>query len=393
MSSGGPSSTASASVYATSGNGPFACSSAVSSQCTVAANVVYWGETMIKFPSANSSNPVTPTDFYAPNKETFTIKSNGDPYPSAYETGELSRLDLDFGSTPAVIVPFTSAPEYALSADKSGYMYVVPAEVNGTGVTVSMGQFTTNDAALTSGAVSTQLPFQASQQPISPNTGNPICPLNTNGSPWTNNGTACDEIHEIAFLNNLAIVWPLNEAIEAYSGTLTKTGTGGSATYNYQFNTTPSLNPCPAPYTSLPIQCTGTNPNFPGAGTGAPVGAMAIASTPGSGGVPTATLWGITTEPSKGTWGWLYAYGVDSTPASPSITYLWDSGTGLNNCSLNSKAYGWIATSFTEPTLAAGAAYVPTICAVTGTSTQYSGCGQVPSSHIASGVLVFKACP
>ena len=90
--------------------------------------MVYWGETMIKFPSANSSNPVTPTNLYAPNKETFTIKSNGDPYPSAYETGELSRLDLDFGSTPAVIVPFTSAPEYALSADKSGYMYVVPAK-------------------------------------------------------------------------------------------------------------------------------------------------------------------------------------------------------------------------------------------------------------------------
>jgi hypothetical protein len=390
MSSGGPSSTASASVYAASGNGPFACSSPYESQCLTPGNVVYWGESVMKFPAANLSNPAKPADFYTPNKQRYTARSNGDLDPSDYQTGELSRLDLDFGSTPPVIIPLSGAPEFAMVGDKSGYMYVVPAEANGSGLSVSMGNFSTNDANLMTDAVSTQYPFPASQLPQYPNTGNPVCPLNSDGAPWTNNNTSCDEIHEIAFLDNLAFVWPLNESVEAFAGAATP----GTGTYNYQFNTTAVINPCPAPFTSLPSQCTGVGGplQFPGAGTGGSVGAMAIASESTDDG-PIATLWAITPEPGEGVWGWLFAYGIDSTVGSQSLTYLWDSGTGLKNCSSSPPADGWLATSFTEPTLANGAAYVPSVCVVTGTSTQYVNCSKVPSAHIASGILVFSTCP
>ena len=386
MSAGGPSSTASASVYAASGNGPFACSSPSGTECLTPGNVVYWGESVMKFPAANMSNPATPTDFYAPNEQRYTANSTGDPDPSAYQTGELSRLDLDFGSTPPVIIPLSGAPDFAMVGDKSGYMYVVPAEANGTSLTVSMGNFSTGDMNLMTDAVSTQYPFPASQLPQYPNTGHPVCPLNTDGAPWTNNGTSCDEIHEIAFLDNLAFVWPLNESVEAFAGVATP----GTGTYNYRFNTTAVINPCPAPFTGLPTNCTGAHPQFPG--TGGSVGAMAIASE-STGDGPIATLWAITPEPSEGVWGWLYAYGIDSTVGSQSLSYIWDSGTGLKNCSSSPPADGWLATSFTEPTLANGAAYVPSVCVVTGTSTQYVNCSKVPSAHIASGILVFSACP
>ena len=67
-------------------------------------------------------------------------------------------------------------------------------------------------------------------------------------------------------------------------------------------------------------------------------------------------------------------------------------GTAPNNCA-SPPADGWIATAFTEPTLANGVAYVPSLCVVKGTSTQYKNCVSVPSAHIASGVLAFSACP
>jgi len=73
--------------------------------------------------------------------------------------------------------------------------------------------------------------------------------------------------------------------------------------------------------------------------------------------------------------------------------YLWDSGTGLANCSSSPPANGWLATAFTEPTLANDAAYVPSVCVVTGTSTKYKNCLKVPSGNIASGILVFSTCP
>jgi hypothetical protein len=270
MSADGPSSgsTTANSVYVASGNGPFGCTSPNSSpscpasdgapqQCTSASSVAYWGESVIKFPTGT----LAPSDFYSPYKQRFTDHSAGDPTPALHQTEELSRFDLDFGSTAPVITPFTSgaAPMFAILGDKSGYLYVVPAEPNGTGVAAHLGEFQTNDAGLTTGAVSTQPPFQASQLPQLPNTVNPVCPLATNGSPWTNNGTECDEIHEIAFINNLAIVWPNNESVEVFKAQLSQPG--GSGTYQYQFGLAPVFNPCL--YSSLPAKCTQSDPEIP----------------------------------------------------------------------------------------------------------------------------------
>jgi hypothetical protein len=390
QSSGGPSSgsTSDNDVYAASGDGPFGCTSPSNSNCVNPGNVVYWGSSAMKFPAATSSNPLKPTDFYAPNQETFTLNSNGDPDPSAYETGELSRLDLDFGSTPPVIVPFASgvAPMFALLADKSGYLYVVPAEANGTGASVDMGEFRTGDVGLINGTVNTQLPFQASQLPQLPNTNPAICPLASNGSPWTNSNGSCDEIHEIALLalstsGQFAFLWPVNESVEVFRG---NAGTNGTD-WTYYVGTGPAFNPCPLGYATLPEDCQGSNPLYPGANSTLQGAAMAIAS-----GTNDATLWAITPDPNVGgTWGWLYAYTIDIEYGS--LYHLWDSGTGMGNCG-NTSANGWLATAFTEPTLANGAAYVPSVCVVTGTSNTYQNCGQVPATKIASGILVFSAC-
>jgi hypothetical protein len=199
---------------------------------------------------------------------------------------------------------------------------------------------------------------------------------------WTNNGKSCDEIHEIAFTNNLAIIWPFNESVEMFQGSLTSGGGG----YQYKFGTTPAFNPCNLSG-SLPAECTGTHPQFPGGGQGGALGAMAIASTPGG-----ATLWAITPEPGEVGWGWLYAYSINASP--PSLTYWWDSGTGLSNCNSSPPANGWLATSFTEPTLANGAVYVPTSCVLTNGQGPYVNCltAQKNTTDIASGILVFSTC-
>lgn len=391
QSSGGPSSgsTAANDVYAAAGNGPFGCTNPDSSQCPNPANVVYWGSSVMKFPSATSATPLTPLDFYAPNQQTYTTNSNGDPDASKYETGELSRLDLDFGSTPPVIVPLQSgqAPMFALVGDKSGYMYVMPAEPNGTTATVTMGEFQKNDKGLTNGAVNTQLPYQVSQLPVYPNTDPMVCPIASDGSPWTNGNGTCDEIHEIALLAladnpiQLAFVWPVNESVEVFAGNVGVTSTG----YNYTLSTEPQFNPCPIFGYTLPEDCQGSNPLYPGSLQGGAGGAMAIASAGTE-----ATLWAITPDPNVGgTWGWLYAYTIDIPDEF--LIHDWDSGTGMGNCG-NASANGWVATAFTEPTLANGAAYVPTVCVVTGTSMGYQNCLQVPPANIASGILVFSAC-
>ena len=194
---------------------------------------------------------------------------------------------------------------------------------------------------------------------------------------------ACDEIHEIAFISNLAIVWPYNESVEMFQGALTS----GGGNYQYKFNTTPAFNPCNLSTPPLPSNCTGAHPQFPGAGTGAALGAMAVASTPGA-----STLWAITPEPGQATWGWLYAYSIN--PATPSLNYWWDSGTGMNNCPSHPSASGWGATAFTEPTLANGAVYVPASCVVTNGAGPYVNCltAQSQTTNIASGILVFSSC-
>lgn len=399
MSSGGPSSTASAKVYAASGNGPLACTPSTATQCTNLGNMVYWGESAIQFPAANASNPATPTDFFSPYVQRYTNNSYGDSMPASTQTQELSRLDLDFGATAVVLISpeAGAAPYFAITADKSGYMYVTPAEPNGTGVPVMMGEFQQNDAGLTTltstNALTTEVSFQASQLPQAPNRGNPVCPLNdvTN---WTNTGN-CDEIHEIAALGRLAYVWPMNEGLEAFQGTLTETGSGSTATYNYtyvqpgQTVPTPVFNPCPLPLGSdPPAGCTGTYPNFPNVGT-ALGGTMAIAYTDVTS--PTASLWAIVPEPNEARWGLLYGYSLNTTTGG--LTYWWDShGSSMTNCTGHPTVGGWLATSFTEPTVANGVAYVPAACVVT-SGGPYTGCEKVPSTNIASGVLAFSACP
>jgi hypothetical protein len=211
--------------------------------------------------------------------------------------------------------------------------------------------------------------------------------LNSDGSPWTNNNVACDEIHEIAFFNNLAFVWPLNESVEAFQGTATP----GTGTYQYQFDTTAVINPCHAPFTGLPTKCTGVHPQFPGANAGGMVGAMAIASAPGPD--PTGTLWAIAPEPGEGGWGWFYAYAIDSTLGSQNLTYLWGSGTGLANCSSSPPCERMARHRLHRAHTRERRGLRDIRLLVTGTSTQYKNCLKVPSGNIASGILVFSTCP
>ena len=369
MSSKGPASTSAATVYVASGNGAFACTgSGGSGECTNAGNVQYWGEAAVKFPSASSSTPMAPADFYAPYVQTYTTnKPSGDPSPASYQTSELSRLDLDFGSAGMVIIPHTTT--FAMTADKSGYLYVMPAEGN------SMGEFQTGDSGLTGGSVTTQVPFQASRLPNSTDSTD-TCPVNDD-STWTYSGPACDGIYELAFWNDLLFVWPKAESVEAFQGTYTSA--------SYSFGTTPSFDPC----TGGSGNCQGAAPPFPRSNPSSRGAAFALAVDSSGDG----TLWGIvprqnTASTPSNAWGWLYAYSIGSGGA---LTYLWNNVTG-HNCS-SPPATGWFTTSFAEPTLANGAAYVPTVCAVTD-GNQYHTCADAAAaSAVASGVLVFSACP
>lgn len=369
MSSKGPASTASASVYLASGNGAFACTTTATS-CTAASGangVSYWGESAMKFPSATASNPMKPVDFFAPYPQRYTTnKTGGDPFPATYQTEELSRMDLDFGSSGVVIIPHTTA--FAMNADKSGYLYVMPAEAN------SLGLFQGGDSGLTGGTVTTQLPFQISRYPYGTNQG--ACPINTDSPDWTYTTTSCDEVHELAFWadNDLLFVWPVNESVEVFQGSYSST--------SYSFGTGPAFDPC-----LTAGNCTGEAPLFPRSQPNSEGGVMALAVD----GSDAGTLWGRVPRQNAATppsyvWGWLYAYSIAT---DGTLTHIWDSGTG-HNCS-SPPATGWFTTSFTEPTLANGAAYVPSLCAVTD-GNQYQYCGAVPTGAVASGILVFGTC-
>jgi hypothetical protein len=367
MSSKGPASTGSADVYVASGNGAFACTGSESSlECTSPSNVAYWGESAMKFPSAVNPAPMTPADFYAPYAETYTNnKVGGDEFPALYETEELSRLDLDFGSAGMVIIPHTVP--FVMTADKSGYLYVMPAESN------SLGRFKIGDAGLTGGTVTTQAPFQISRLPSMSNYTN-NCPV-YNDTTWTYSGPACDGVYGLAFWEDLLFVWPKDESVEVFQGTYSST--------SYSFGTSPAFDPC---LTSG--NCTGTAPPFPPSDASSRGAAVALAVSSGNG-----TLWGIVPQvnaastPSNA-WGSLYAYTIGS---GGTLTHIWDTGTG-HNCS-SPAATAWFTTSFTEPTLANGAAYVPAVCAVTD-GNQYQDCAAAAAaSAAASGVLVFTICP
>jgi hypothetical protein len=320
----------------------------------------------MKFPAANASNPVAPADFYAPYVESYTaLKSGLDSSPAAYETEELSRMDLDFGSSGVVIIPHTTT--FAMTSDKSGYLYVMPAESS------SLGQFQKLDAGLTGGTVTTQLPFHASRLPSSGD--ETPCPPNDDAT-WTYSGTACDGIYELAFWSDLLFVWPKAESVEVFQGTYSST--------SYSFGTTPAFDPCAI----MSGNCSGVTPPFPRSDPSSRGAAMSLAVDSSGDG----TLWGIVSRQNSASipsnaWGWLYAYTIGS---GGTLTPVWNNATG-HNCS-SPPATGWFTTSFTEATLANGAAYVPTVCAVTD-GNQYTQCSSVAGGAIASGVLVFATCP
>jgi hypothetical protein len=376
-----PASTTEADVYLAAGNGPFACNSG-GPNCKNSNTIYYWGESAMRFPEATDSNPMTPADFYAPYVQRYTANMNqgtpplGDsPTPASYQTEELSRLDLDFGTSGVILIPHTTF--FALTADKSGYAYVMPA--------AALGNFKQNDAGLTGGTVTTQVPFQLSRLPTSANSG--VCPIN-NETTWTHTTTSpCDEVHQMAFWNDLLVVWPVNESPMIYKGTFTTTPT---TTYTFPVNSTtgngsPTFDPCTYYGSS---KCTANN-NFPPSNVNSPGSVqMAIAAN----GTTAATLWAIVPQSNSAgsnIWGSLYAYQLSTS--TPQLTYKWDSYNS-QNCS-SPPATGWYTTAFTEPTLANGAAYVPTTCAIKN-GNAYSDCvtaGGV-SGAIESGIIVFSTC-
>ncbi|MGA2590580.1 MAG: hypothetical protein ABSH32_11730 [Bryobacteraceae bacterium] len=193
----------------------------------------------------------------------------------------------------------------------------------------------------------------------------------------------------MAFWNDLLVVWPINESVEVYKGTF---ATSPTTSYTFPVSGTtgngiPTFDPC------LTSGNCGQFLNFPPANVHSAGGTpMAIAAN----GTTAATLWGIVPQPNLATsptsyiWGTLYAYQISTT--SPQLTYEWDS-YNHQHCS-SAPATGWYATSFTEPTLANGAAYVPTVCTIKNGNT-YSNCptaGGVTGA-IESGIIVFSTCP
>ncbi len=373
MSSKGPSSDYSANVYIGAGNGPFACTgSGTSLQCTNPSNVSYWGQSAAKLPAATSGASPSmgvPGDFFAPYVQRYTTNmTTGDSSPASYQTEELSRMDLDFATSGIVLIPHGSGVNiFSVTSDKSGYLYTMPAGSN------SMGLFHTGDAGLTGGTVNTQTPFQASRLPTTAN--QTVCPIN-NSSTGKFSSTPCDEIHELAWFNDLMFVWPVNESVEVFQGSLTNSNN------TYSFGTTPVYDPC---LTSG--NCTGTTPPFPPSNQNSEGPGMALAADSSN----DATLWAIVPQHNSAgatTAGTLYAYTVNS---NGSLTHIWDNVTG-HNCS-SPPATGWLVPSFTEPTLANGAVYVPTYCSVTN-GGHYATCSAAASAGgVASGIIVFTTCP
>jgi hypothetical protein len=400
MSSKGPSSDGSANVFVASGNGPFGCNTGATDcsdthGCTSLSGVKYWGSSAIKFPAATTGTPPVmgnPSDFYAPYVETYTTNMpSGDLNAACYQTEELSRLDLDFGVCGVVLIPEVNV--FAMTCDKSGYLYVMPAPG-------SLGLFQYGDVGLTGSTYTTQQPFQITRFPT---ILNQTCEtVNSDGTVITG---ACDEPHELAFNNDMLFAWPQGEAVLSYTGQLSNS----NQTYKFPG---PRITPC-MPGSSDPCSCTGTNctPKIPQPTKNSSGGGFALAAnnhTPAA-----ATLWAVlpqsnfSTMHSSTNWGQLFAYTVNS---DASVSWIWDtvhgdgtgSGSGHGFCA-SPPAKGWYLPSFTEPTLAewgtpgstAYAAYVPTNCVITD-SNSYASCQaafNAGDTGLVSGVLVFTTCP
>lgn len=346
--------------------------------------------------------PLIPHDFFSPNPERYTINRPGlDPDPAPYQNQELNRVDQDFGTGGAMIIPEPGGANFLASADKSGYLYLMPP-ASGEIATSSLGGFRPGDAGLNGAGLPyvTQTPFQASRHP-QPGDANPVCTA-VNATGKITDGAACDEIHELAWNNDLLFVFPAGESIEVFKGTYTA---GPPA--QYSVGTTPAVDPCDITCNcSKTAGCTAPPP-FPQATAGSGGGAMALAAdnatVTASCPIPACvTLWTIVPQANAAgsyTTGSLYSYDVASTPA---LTHTWDSLSPASHQCANPPVSAWFTTAFTEPSLADnqqagasyGAVYVPTVCATTNTDgTKYPSCTKVPASNIASGVLVYTNCP
>jgi hypothetical protein len=328
-----------------------------------------------------------------------------DPDPAPYQNEELNRVDQDFGTGGAVIIPQAGGANFLATADKSGYLYLMPPASGEIG-TSSLGGFRPGDAGLTGAGLAlpyvTQAPFQASRHP-QPGDANPVCTA-VNATGKITDGEACDEIHELAWNNDLFFVYPAGESLEVFQGTYS-----AGPPVQYTVGTTPAFDPCDITCNcSKTAGCTAAPP-FPQSTAASAGGAMALAAdnTTVTATCPTpscVTLWNIVplanTAGSQG-WGALYSYNVTSTP-TPTLTHSWDSLSPASHKCTNAPASGWFTTAFTEPTLADnqqsatsyGAVYIPTVCATTNTDgTKYASCTKVPAASIASGVLVYTNCP
>lgn len=323
-----------------------------------------------------------PQDFYAPYKELYTINlPSNDLHPATYQTQELSRVDQDFGTGGAVVIP-QAGGNFVMTADKSGYGYLMPPPFGET-TSSTLGQFQPNDQGLTNGlAFTTEPPFQLSRHPQFNESG--YCPaLDQNNTGELIRSGACDEVHELTWNNDLLFVLPSNESLEVFQGHYTPATRTTPA--NYTFGTVPAYDPCPA-------GCTGSNPPFPPSDPNSAGGAMAVAAWGTA-----ASLWTIVPQVinSASNVGTLYAYAASSA----NLSHLWDTLNPPAACK-SPAASGWVPTAFTEPTLAEnqqtatayGAVYVPTVCAIT--NPLYTDCATAAQNHaVASGVLVFTSCP
>jgi hypothetical protein len=365
----------------------------------------------MQFPSAANANPTVPQDFYAPNANLYAVLpgSLDTGTPASSQTQELSRVDQDFGTGRVVIIAQPGSVNFISTADKAGFLYLTPPP-RGEGNTNGLGQFQTGDTGLIGNSglsFTTQLPTLISRNP---STGTRVCTsVNQYGKLG---GTSCDEIHELAYNNNLLLVWPSNETVEMFPGTFTA-GSGSSPTM-YTFGA--KYDPCPGA-----VQCTG----FPQADPASAGGAMAIAADNGAN-PPAASLWSIVPQPnpaggtSPTSVGTLYAHEIcttgdagrsrdcTATPANLVSLFSFNPLPPQKSlpCSSSTSITGWYATSFTEPSVAEiqtsgsslGAVYVPMVCGRTDTfaNTNYSTCNQLkPPGAPApvSGVAVFTTCP
>jgi hypothetical protein len=359
MSGRGPSSDYIGNVYFGAGNGSFGCTTS-GSTCTSASALNNFGESATELTAAS----VSPADFYAPytNHAVNDQPANGNPFSAAGTQVEaLNRYDLDFG-TPGVILFDTfvnsGAQNWLTTADKTGYVYVMPTLSSGSGSS-GMGQFRTGDSGLTSGSYTTQAPFQMSRLPASTGTTG-ICPAPAGSTSPDITSANCDQIMGFAWWNNYLFAWPWNEAVIGRQGTV-----NAGPPINYQFSTV--IDPC-----SPNITCT----NFPAGGT---FGALAIAANA----ISSATLWGTRYNFTSKT-GELWAWVINTGPAS--LTNIFNptmSTSNAANCTgLPTLPSSWVPSEFAEPTLVNGTVYAPAAAAYSSGTTLKTG----------GGVLVFGVC-